>query len=126
MAKLDILTPRFPARRPLGPARLILLSQWIQVWLKDDPPSSRSCGTTARPAFVNLRRGRQEASKTAPIFRDPDVIAAEIVEDLEAALAQLKLARCPHSLTASLAALPSMSLIPFTPFAEIANDLKTN
>ena len=49
---------------------------------------------------------------------DPDVIAAEIVEDLEAALAQLKLARCPHSLTASLAALPSMSLIPFTPFAE--------
>jgi len=81
---------------------------------------------TARPAFVNLRRGRQEASKTAPTVRDPDVIAAEIVEDLEAALAQLKLARCPHSLTASLAALPSGSLIPFTPFAEIANDLKTN
>ena len=80
--------------------------------------------TTARPAFVNLRRGRQEASKTAPIFRDPDVIAAEIVEDLEAALAQLKLARCPHSLTASLAALPSMSLIPFAPFTEIATDLK--
>ena len=32
----DILTPRFPARRPLGPARLILRSQWIQVWLKDE------------------------------------------------------------------------------------------
>src|SRR5437870_5630570 len=29
--------------------------------------------------------------------------------------ARLKLARCPHSLTASLAALPSMSLIPFAP-----------
>jgi hypothetical protein len=28
----------------------------------------------------------------------------------------LKLARCPHSFTASLAALPSMSLIPFVPF----------
>jgi hypothetical protein len=30
----------------------------------------------------------------------------------QAALAQLKLARCPDSLAASLAALPSMSLIP--------------
>jgi hypothetical protein len=30
--------------------------------------------------------------------------------------APLKLARCPHSLTASLAALPSMSLIPAAPF----------
>jgi hypothetical protein len=29
----------------------------------------------------------------------------------------LKLARCPHSLIASLATLPSMSLIPFAPFA---------
>jgi uncharacterized protein (DUF2062 family) len=56
----------------------------------------------------------------------PDMIAQKIVEELQAALAQLKLARCPHSLTASLAALPSMSLIPFTPFTEIANDLKTN
>ncbi len=41
--------------------------------------------------------------------------SGSIVEDLQAALTQLKLARCPHSLTASLAALPSMSLIPFTP-----------
>jgi hypothetical protein len=32
---LDILTPRFPTRRPLGLARLILRSQRIQVWLKD-------------------------------------------------------------------------------------------
>jgi hypothetical protein len=55
---------------------------------------------------------------------DPDIIAAEIVEDLEAALSQLKLAHYPHSLTASLAALPSMSLIPFAPFTEIASDLK--
>jgi hypothetical protein len=30
--------------------------------------------------------------------------------------APLKLARCPHSLAASLAALPSISLIPFVPF----------
>ena len=29
--------------------------------------------------------------------------------------APLKLARCPHSLVASLATLPSMSLIPFAP-----------
>ena len=34
----------------------------------------------------------------------PDMIAQKIVEELQAALAQLKLARCPHSLTASLAA----------------------
>src|SRR5437667_12830665 len=47
-----------------------------------------------------------------------------IVEDLEAVLSQLKLARCPHSFTASLAALPSMSLIPIAPFAAIAADLK--
>src|SRR2546430_7712419 len=37
---------------------------------------------------------------------------------------QLKFTRCPHSLTAPLAALPSMSLIPFAPFAAIAADLK--
>src|SRR6266481_4145287 len=30
----------------------------------------------------------------------------------------LKLARCPHSLAASLAALPSMSLIPSAPFLD--------
>jgi len=55
----------------------------------------------------------------------PLVIICYSREDLQA-LAQLKLARCPHSLTASLAALPSMSLNPFAPFTEIANDLKTN
>ncbi len=59
---------------------------------------------------------------------------------IRAAAAQLKFARCPHLLTASLAAdanparsllcLPrrsireGVSLIPFAPFAEIANDLK--
>ena len=47
----------------------------------------------------------------------------QIVEDLQAVLAQLKFARCPHLLTASLAVLPSMSLIPFAPFAEIARHL---
>jgi hypothetical protein len=31
--------------------------------------------------------------------------------------APLKLARCPRSLAATLAALPSMSLIPFAPFS---------
>jgi type I restriction enzyme M protein len=61
---LNILTPRFPSRRPLGPARLILRSQRIQVWLKDDS---------------------LEDSANLPA---PDVIAAEIVEDLEAALSQ--------------------------------------
>ena len=40
------------------------------------------------------------------------------------AISVLKLARCPHSLAASLAALPSMSLIPIAPFAAIAADLK--
>jgi type I restriction enzyme M protein len=61
---LDILTPRSPARGPLGPARLILRSQRIQVWLKDES---------------------LEDSANLP---DPDIIAAEIVEDLQAALAQ--------------------------------------
>ncbi len=59
-----------------------------------------------------------KASEDSADLPEPDVIAQEIVEDLQAALAQLKLARCPHSLTASLAALPSMSLFPFAPFAE--------
>jgi hypothetical protein len=58
------LTPRFPSRRPLGPARLNLRSQWIQVWLKDES---------------------LEDSANLP---DPDLIAQEIVEDLEAALSQ--------------------------------------
>ncbi len=63
-ANLDILIPRLPARRPLGPARLILRSQRIQVWLKDES---------------------LEDSANLP---DPGVIALEITEDLEAALAQ--------------------------------------
>jgi hypothetical protein len=33
---------------------------------------------------------------------------------------QLKLTRCPHSLAATLTALPSMSLIPFAPFLTIS------
>src|SRR2546428_194895 len=50
--------------------------------------------------------------------------ANSIVEDLKAALAQWKFARCPHSLAASSQQCqsgsdPSMSLIPFAPFAEI-------
>ena len=61
---LDILTPRFPSRRPLGPARLILRSQRIQVWLKD------------------------ESLQDSANLPDPDVIAQEIVQDLEAALSQ--------------------------------------
>jgi hypothetical protein len=68
-------------------------------------------------------RKRLESEMAKHESIDPDIIAAEIVEDLEAAPSQLKLARCPCSLTASLAALPSMSLIPFAPFTEIANDL---
>src|SRR5439155_24767512 len=32
---------------------------------------------------------------------------------------QLKLTRCPHSLAATLTALPSMSLIPFAPFSPV-------
>ena len=62
-----------PLIRPLGPARLVLRSQRLQLWLKDES---------------------LEDSANLP---DPDVIAAEIVEDLQAALAQ---------------------------FAEIASDLK--
>ena len=62
-----------PLIRPLGPARLVLRSQRLQLWLKDES---------------------LEDSANLP---DPDVIAAEIVGDLQAALAQ---------------------------FAEIASDLK--
>jgi hypothetical protein len=78
------------------------------------PRHTQSLGASRRKAGSRYSRGQ----------RSTDIIAAEIFEDLQAALAQLKLARCPHSLTASLAALPSMSLIPFAPFTEIALDLK--
>ena len=66
------------------------------------------------------------ASQRAPFPSMSSTPVNSIVEDLEAALSQLKLARCPHSLAASLAALPSMSLIPIAPFAAIAADLKNN
>jgi hypothetical protein len=39
----------------------------------------------------------------------------------QAALAELKFARCPRSLTASIAALPSMSLILFAPFTAVTD-----
>jgi len=58
---LAILTPRIPARRPRPQSRSSL--QRIQVWLKDELPE----GTANHP---------------------PEMIAAEIVEDLEAALQQ--------------------------------------
>ncbi len=57
-------TPRFPVRRPCGPACLVLRSQRIQVWLKDES---------------------LEDSANLP---DPGVLALEITEDLEGALAQ--------------------------------------
>ena len=38
----------------------------------------------------------------------------------------LKLARCPHSLIASLATLPSMSLIPFAPFTQRSADCQAD
>jgi len=40
--------------------------------------------------------GKDESLEDSANLADPDVIAAEIVEDLQAALAQLKFARCPH------------------------------
>jgi type I restriction enzyme M protein len=61
---LDILTHSLPLIRPVGPARLVLRFRRIQLWLKDES---------------------LEDSANLP---DPDVIAAEIVEDLEAALQQ--------------------------------------
>ena len=97
---LDMLTPSLPLSRSLDLPVCLARFPSARLWLKDES---------------------LEDSANLP---DPDIIAAEIVEDLQAALAQLKFARCPHSLTASLAALPSMSLIPFAPFAEIASELK--
>ncbi len=61
---LDILTPSFPTQSASRSSRLILRSQRIQVWLKDES---------------------LEDSANLP---DPGVIALEITEDLEAALAQ--------------------------------------
>ena len=58
------MTHWLPLIRPLGPARLVLRSQRLQLWLKDES---------------------LEDSANLP---DPDVIPAEIVEDLEAALQQ--------------------------------------
>jgi hypothetical protein len=37
---------------------------------------------TARPAFITLRHGKQEASNSANL-PDPDIIAAEIAVDLK-------------------------------------------
>jgi hypothetical protein len=82
------------------------------------PPSKRN---KLNLDILWLKDESLEGSANLP---DPDIIAGEIVEDVQAALAQLKLTRCPHSLTAPLAALPSMSLFPFAPFTEIATDLK--
>src|SRR5437899_8641008 len=42
---------------------------------------------------------------------------------LEPNNSQLKLTRCPHSLTATLTALPSMSLIPFAPFSTLPRQI---
>jgi hypothetical protein len=62
---LDIMTPSFPTlSRPLGPARLIRHSPAAQLWLEDET---------------------LEDSANLPA---PEIIAADITEDLEAALAQ--------------------------------------
>ncbi len=52
-ANLDILTPRFPARRLLGPARLVLRSRRIQLWLKDESleDSANLAGLSSMPGF---------------------------------------------------------------------------
>ena len=85
--------------------------------------SRRKAGTL--PALsLDIFWLKDEGLEDSANLPDPDIIAQEIVEDLQAALAQLKFTRYPHLLTASLAALPSMSLIPFAPFAEIASELK--
>src|SRR5437879_5272828 len=76
------------------------------------PVCPASLGTLKIPVPPAVKLAAATGARPA---LDPDVIAAEIVEDFQTALAQLKLARCPQSLTPSLAALPSMSLIPFTP-----------
>src|SRR5438309_12075002 len=92
---LDMLTPSLPLSRSLDLPVCLARFPSARLWLKD------------------------ESLDDSANLPDPDIIAAEIVEDLQAALAQLKFARCPHLLTASLAVLPSMSLIPLAPFAEI-------
>jgi len=74
-ANLDILTPSFPTQSASRPSRLMLRSQQIQVWLKDAVTRVKE-----RPGFPSL-----EDSVNLP---DPNVIALQIVEDLEEALSQ--------------------------------------
>jgi hypothetical protein len=61
------------------------------------PRHTQSLGASRRKAGSRYPRA---ASARSRHHRGRDL------EDLQAALAQLKLARCPHSLIASLAALP--------------------
>jgi hypothetical protein len=97
-----MLTPSRPLSRSLDLPVCLARFPAARLWLKDES---------------------LEDSANLP---DPDIIAAEIIKISKPPSLKLKLARCPHLLTASLAALPSMSLIPFAPFAKIASDLKTN
>ena len=83
-----------------------------------DPPTPTSLRTVRRAD--RLRRDKSvigdqlEAAASAEASAD-----TELWRDLPSSdySEMLKLVRCPHSLIASLATLPSMSLIPFAPFA---------
>jgi hypothetical protein len=105
---LDILTPRFPARRPRGPG-LVLRSQRIQVWLKDEAledsanlpapevDCGRNCGGFGSCASaVRCYRIRSQPTlihsfpSADPSGYDPSrkFPGGSIAEDLEAALQQ--------------------------------------
>ena len=72
---LDMLTPSLPLSRSLDLPVCLARFPATRLWLKDAVTRVKE-----RPGFPSL-----EDSANLP---DPDVIAQEIVEDLEAALAQ--------------------------------------
>ena len=92
------MTPRFPARRPLGLARLILRSQRIQVWLEDeslkDSANLPLIWDQWLPGFPrhtqSLRASCRKAGRPLNARGQRSIPAsfAEIVEDLEAPLQQ--------------------------------------
>lgn len=59
-----ILTPRFPARRPLGPARLVLRSQRIQVYAQ---------GVKADVLFFD----RKPVAEKVEVFRLKSIVVLE-------------------------------------------------
>jgi hypothetical protein len=81
-----ILTPRSPARRPLGPS-LILRSRRIQVWLKDEALED-SANLPAPEVIAASIDSPLPSSSPFGLGSTSSIPMNFVVEDLQAALAQ--------------------------------------